>query len=230
LPNYNTGKIETHLERYNAQVAIEARWSPEQAFLVALDPFHQRTLDQGECVPLAQYKDWHPQICILNRGVELVKETIYYSLKRHRQTNNIEIREQHILDGHFRCSFHLQNYPNDIQQLDILVGSTLSDQKVHLQVDPYDVSGVNRDLFVASQQFEWFLYEHVETTSSFMVAFVFQNDQDGTVNLPTYPKKRTILTTSCHITRKSKYILWNYFFVVFLLSAVGFTSFVITPE
>jgi hypothetical protein len=226
----NTGAIETHLERYDAQVAIEVRWSPEQAFLAALDPTHRKPLNEGKCIPLPQYKGWHPQIFVLNRDVESIQKPIHYSLKRHGQTDKIEMREHHLLDGHFRCSFHLQHYPYDIQQLDISIGSTLSDKQVYLQVDPYDASGVNRDSFIAAQQFEWSLYEHVETKSSVVQAFVFQNDQDGTVNLPTYPKKRTILTTSCHITRKSKYILWNYFFVVFLLSAVGFTSFVITPE
>ncbi len=179
---------------------------------------------------MEEYKGWHPHIFILNRDTVSLEETTHYSLKRHYQTKQIETRELRIAEGRFLCDFELHHYPTDTQQLNISIGSNLPDKKVRLQADPLNVSGVNKESFAA--QHEWILYEHVETTPSWVKGYIFRHDQDGGGDLyvPGYPRTRRILNVTCHVSRKSQYFILNHFLIMFLFSAIGFSSFAVTVE
>ncbi len=210
---------------------MEAHWPVEASFLATLTSTQKETLDQEECLSLVgEYKGWHPQLFILNRDADSRDETIHYSLKRHHETKQIEARELRIFEGFFLCDFDLHHYPIDTQKLNISIGSNLPDKKVQLQVDPYNLSGVNKESFAA--QHEWILYEHVETTPGWVKGYIFRHDQDGGGDLyiPGRPKIRSILNVTCHVARKSQYFFWNHFLIVFLFSAIGFSSFAVTVE
>ena len=225
------GAIETHHERYTAYVAVEAHWPADALFLTTLNSTQRETLDQGDCLSLVgEYLGWQPHIFILNRDAGSLEETIHYSLKLNHETKQIDACELRIFEGRFLCDFDLHHYPTDTQGLNISIGSNLSDKKVQLQADPYNLSGVNKESFAA--QHEWILYEHVETTPGWMKGYVFRHDQDGGGDLyvPAQPKIRSILNVTCHVSRKSKYFFWNHFLIVFLFSAIGFSSFAVTVE
>ncbi|UJR34459.1 hypothetical protein I4U23_021866 [Adineta vaga] len=188
------GTIETHCERYAAYVAVESHWRADASFLATLTSNQIAALDQDEQLSLVgNYKGWHPHIFILNRDVGSIDETTHYSLKRHHETKQIEVRELRIFEGRFLCDFDLHHYPTDTQELNISIGSNLSDKKVQLYADPYNLSGVNKESFAA--QHEWILYEHVETTPSWVKGYIFRHDLDGGGDLyvPGYPKTRGTL-------------------------------------
>ena len=225
------GAIETHHERYNAHVAVEAHWPAEATFVATLTSTQKEALDQDECLSLVgEHTGWHPHIFILNRDSVSVEETIHYSLKRHHETKQIEVRELRIIEGCFLCNFDLHHYPTDTQGLLISIGSSLPDKNVRLLADPHNLSGVNKESFAA--QHEWILYEHVETESSWVKGYVFRHDQNGggILYIPGHPKIRGILNVTCFVARKSQYFFWNHFLIVFLFSAIGFTSFAVTVE
>lgn len=210
---------------------MEAHWPMEASFLATLTSTQMNALDQDEYVSLVgEYNGWHPHIFILNRDAGSLAETTHYSLKRDNETKQIEVRELRIFEGRFLCDFDLHHYPIDTQDLNISIGSNLSDRDVRLQVDPHTLSGVNKESFAA--QHEWILYEHVETKLDWVKGYVFRHDQDGGGNLyvPQHPKPRSILKVTCHVARKSQYFFWNHFLIVFLFSSIGFSSFAVTVE
>jgi hypothetical protein len=225
------GAVETHHERYDAHVAVESHWPAEASLLDTLTAGQKETLEQGEYVSLVgEYKGWQPHIFILNRDAGSLEETIHYSLKLHRETKQVEACELRIFEGRFLCDFDLHHYPTDTQNLNVSIGSNLPDKKVQLKADPHNLSGVNKESFAA--QHEWILYEQVETTPSWVKRHVFRHDQDGGGDLyvPAQPKIRSTLNITCHVARKSQYFFWNHFLIVFLFSAIGFSSFAVTVE
>jgi hypothetical protein len=231
LSLYCVGAVETHHERYDAHLAVESHWPADASLLATLTGAQKETLDRGEYVSLeGQYKGWQPHIFILNRDAGSLEETIHYSLKLHHATKQVEACELRIFEGRFLCDFDLHYYPTDTQNLNVSIGSNLPDKKVQLKADPHNLSGVNKESFAA--QHEWILYEHVETTPSWVKGYVFRHDQDGGGDLyvPAQPKIRSTLNVTCHVARKSQYFFWNHFLIVFLFSAIGFSSFAVTVE
>ena len=210
---------------------MEAHWPADASFLATLTASQKEVLDQDKYLSLCgEYKEWHPHIFILNRDSGSLEETKHYSVKQHSETKQIEVRELRIFEGHFLCQFDLHHYPTDTQELIISIGSNLSEKKVRLEVDPHNLSGVNKESFAAKH--EWILYEHVEAIPSWIKGYVFRHDQDGGGDLyaPERPNTRSILKVTCHVSRKLPYFFWNHFLILFLFSAVGFSSFAITVE
>lgn len=163
--------------------------------------------------------NWHPQIFLLNISPDH-KEKLKYSMKK--ISSQIEIREYHDIHGDFYSKFDLYHFPNDIQELNVSIGSALFDTEVILQADTNRPSGINREAFIDQQ--EWKLYNHVETKTKFLRGFLFQNDDDDDeVDIPGHEKKRSMLTISCHAGKLflMKNLLFSYFhsssFIIFLL-------------
>lgn len=92
--------------------------------------------------------------------------------------------------------FHLHHYPSDIQTLGISIGSSLSDNKFKLVQHPTILSGINKEIFEAQQ--EWHLYEHVEVKSRNVTGYYSPTDEDGDLDKPGYEKERNVLTFSFH--------------------------------
>ena len=75
----------------------------------------------------------------------------------------------------------------------------LYDDKVVLIVDPYHLSGVNREAFVDQQ--EWSLYEHVDTEQRYVTEFLLRDaDEEDDEGEEKYSenRKQPILTVTCH--------------------------------
>ncbi|UJR20509.1 hypothetical protein I4U23_023637 [Adineta vaga] len=227
------GEIDTQKEVFEAHVAIEARWfyhlkENEQEFISSLSSDDQAQLNNGKIVKLPEdysEKHWHPQLFILNLGRDHDKE-IKYSMKK--VASYIEIREFHDLNGNFYSKFDLHHFPNDIQQLNISIGSALFDTEVLLQADPNRASGINREAFIDQQ--EWKLYDHVDTQIKFLKGFVFQNDDDDELDTPGHERKRSIIIMASHAARRSSYFYWNGYCLIFLITLISFSSFAIPPN
>jgi hypothetical protein len=76
--------------------------------------------------------------------------------------------------------------------------------KVLLIVDPYRLSGINREAFVDQQ--EWSLYEHVDTHQRYVKEFLFRgvdeeeddDEADDASTVTNRERNRPILTVTCH--------------------------------
>jgi len=115
----------------------------------------------------------------------------------------------------------------------------LYNDKVLLIIDPYRLSGVNREAFIDQQ--EWKLYEHVDSQQRHVTHFLCSNnntqdadtdtDDDDEQNiLNNKQRKRSILTVTCHAARRSNYFYWNGYFLILLITLAAFTSFSILPH
>ncbi|CAF1636389.1 unnamed protein product [Adineta ricciae] len=226
------GPIETQFERYNADVAIEARWLADSKLLSSLTEHDHSVLSQGHAVRLRNYtKDetnWHPQLFIMNTSVDPDNQHIRYSIRKDRNSQLCYIREHRLVKGFFFSPFDFHHFPHDIQELNISFGSSESGSKIRLEPDFEILSGINREAFVALQ--EWILYDHVESKLRKVKGFAFQTDEDGELDVPGHEKERSILTISCHAARRAQYMFWNGYWISFIMTIVGFAAFSITAE
>jgi len=192
------GEIDTLNEKYQAQVAVEARWAVSFEVLIRiLSQSDQQRLTQGQSVSLNKYAEyhWHPQLFIENALGDL-NEQITYTVKRSND-QLFYICEHRQIKGLFWEKLELYHFPSDVQELSISFGSTLYDDKVILIADPFRLSAINREAFVDQQ--EWSLYEHVITEQRFMKEFLMQeeNEDDRQSNMEE-GRKRSFLVVSCH--------------------------------
>ncbi|UJR35037.1 hypothetical protein I4U23_027813 [Adineta vaga] len=241
------GEIDTLNEKYQAQAAIESRWSVDlQKLLPNLSPEEQQRLTQGKSVSLIKYAEnnWHPQLYIENALGDL-KEQIRYSAKKSKVDSQIYICEHRDIKGLFWEKLELHHFPSDVQDLSISIASMLYDDKVLLIADPHLSSGVNREAFVDQQ--EWSLYEHVDTQQRYIKEFLFRggNDddeeeeeeggegegkQEDAGTLTNKERNRSIVTVTCHAARCSNYFYWNGYCLIMLITIVSFCIFAIPPH
>lgn len=244
-----SGEINTQSEKFEAHVAIEARWivhSDEEKtkILSSLSSEDQTRLDDGTTIKLPKEfpeNYWHPQLFLLNISRDS-NQDIKYSLKKTGE--GIQIREFRDVDAIFYSKFDLHHFPTDIQELSVSIGSALFDTDVTIDADPNRASGINHEAFVAQQ--EWILYDHVETKTKFIKGFLFQNDDDDELDTPGHERKRSILTIVCHagiptsstimkensvdLGRRAKYFYWNGYYLIFLITIIAFSSFAIPAK
>ena len=141
---------------------------------------------------------WHPQLYIENAIGDL-KEQIGYSAKRSEEDNQVYVNERREIKGLFWEKLELQHFPSDIQDLSISVTSMLYDDKVLLILDPDNISGVNREVFIDQQ--EWYLYKHVDSEERSVAEFILRSDEDEDerdIGSTVEDRKRPVLTVTCH--------------------------------
>lgn len=197
------GNINIQTAQFDAQVAIEAQWLADSSVLLTLDDDTQRSLVEGQIIHLSnefmkQKQNWNPNLFVLNPSLSRYEEQIRYSLKKdeiNSISSRIYIREHRIVKGSFNILLHLRHYPSDVQTLSISLGSSLSDNKIKLVQHPTILSGINKEIFEAHQ--EWFLYEHVEVIQRKIGGYYSLTDEYGDLDKPGYEKDRNILTFSC---------------------------------
>jgi hypothetical protein len=161
-------------------------------------------LSDSHTVRLPNYRNdeynCHPQLFIINTNVDRDNQHIRYSLRKDRTTDAFYMREHRLIKGFFFSSFNFYHFPHDIQELSISFGSSESESKIKLEANSDITSGINKEVFVALQ--EWTLFEHVESRIRKVKGFAFQTDEDGELDMPEYEKERSILTISCHAGKK----------------------------
>ncbi|UJR17295.1 hypothetical protein I4U23_004190 [Adineta vaga] len=227
------GEIDTLTEKYQAHASIESRWSvSSEKFLSDISTINQERLMNGKSIVLEKYGEshWHPQLYIENALGDL-KEQIKYSAKINSKDKKIYVCEHRIIKGLFWEKLELQHFPNDVQDLSISVTSMFFHNRVLLVPDPDHHSGVNREAFVDQQ--EWSLYEHIDTEERFIKEFLFRtdygdeddDDDDEMKNFDKEDRKRSVLTTTCHVARQSQYFFWNGFCLILLITLVSFCAF-----
>ncbi|CAF1496458.1 unnamed protein product [Adineta ricciae] len=226
------GEIDTLNEKYQAQASIESRWAVDsQQLLAELSADDQQSLADGKSVSLLKYTEshWHPQLYIENALGDL-KEQIRYTAKISKNDNRLYICEQRDIKGLFWEKLELYYFPSDIQDLSISVASMLCNDRVVLLPDGDRKSGVNREAFVDQQ--EWYLYAHVDTEQRVTDEFDFESlDEDDRSTTKTGgERKRTIVTVTCHVARRSSYFYWNGYCLIFLITLVSYTCFFIPPS
>ncbi|CAF3824054.1 unnamed protein product [Adineta steineri] len=238
------GEIDTLNEKYQAQIAIESRWSIElDKISSSLSSDELNRLLHGKSISLMKYAEtnWHPQLYVENALGDL-KEQIRYSARKSKIDSQIYIREYRDIKGLFWEKLELHHFPSDVQDLSISIGSMFYNDKVILIADPNYSSGVNREAFVDQQ--EWSLYEHVDTQQRYIKEFLFREDnddeeeeedrgngEDDNANaINNKERYRSILTVTCHAARRSNYFYWNGYWLIFLITIVSFCIFSIPPN
>ncbi|CAF1165902.1 unnamed protein product [Adineta steineri] len=225
------GEIDTLNEKYQAQIAIEARWQVKlDKLLSILSSDDQKRLSDGKSISLMNYTElnWHPQLFIENAIGDL-KEQIRYTAKKSKEDNQIYVCEHRDIKGLFWEKLELHHFPSDIQELSISIGSVLYNDKVILIADPYNLSGINREIFIDQQ--EWKLYEYVDTQERYVKEYLIQNDDEKDKEINSNDeRKRSFLTVSCHAARRSGYFYWNGYCLVFLITICAFCTFSIPPN
>ena len=194
------GALNTESEKFHTHIAVEARWfmasREEEIKLISslssddLDRFHK-----GQTVKLPKdfsEKYWIPKLFFLNVSRDHDEERSY-NIKSYQQ--RVQIHEFIDVHGHFYCTFDLHDFPTDIQELSVSVGSAFYSTDVILEADSCRASGINHEAFIGVQ--EWSLYDHVETRSKFLKGFLFQNDGEDKLDNPNHEQKRSILTILC---------------------------------
>ncbi|CAF0715357.1 unnamed protein product [Adineta steineri] len=226
------GPIETQFERYTADIAIEARWLATPNFLSSINEHDRYILSCGHAVRLLNYRDdennWYPQLIIMNTNVDPDNQHIRYSLRKDRINGLYYMREHRLVKGFFYSPFNFHHFPHDIQELRISFGSSESGTKIKLEAASDIASGINTQAFISLH--EWILYEHVESCIRKVKGFSFQTDEDGELDVPGHEKERSILTISCHVARRSKYMFWNGYWISFIMTIIGFAAFSITAD
>ncbi|CAF3513494.1 unnamed protein product [Adineta steineri] len=226
------GEIDTLNEKYQAQIAIESRWSIElDKISSSLSSDELNRLLHGKSISLMKYAEtnWHPQLYVENALGDL-KEQIRYSAKKSKIDSQIYICEHRDVKGLFWEKLELHHFPSDVQDLSISIGSMFYNDKVILIADSYYSSGVNREAFIDQQ--EWSLYEHVDTQQRYIKEFLFRDghDEEETEFNLTEERKRSFLTISCHAARRSEYFYWNGYCLVCLITICAFCTFSIPPN
>ncbi|UJR10753.1 hypothetical protein I4U23_014941 [Adineta vaga] len=229
------GEIDTLNEKYQAQAAIEARWSVELDKIISILSLDDRKrLTDGKSVSLLQYSvlHWHPQLYIENVLGDL-KEQIRYTVKKSKENDQIYVCEHRDIKGLFWEKLELHYFPSDIQDLSISIASMFYNDRVILLADPNHLSGVNREAFVDQQ--EWKLYSHVDTESRYVTEYLIRDseEEDDDENEPkeyfnkSEDQKRSILTITCHAARRSNYFYWNGYCLILLITLMAFCIFAI---
>jgi len=206
------GELDTQAEKFQAHIAIEARWfskskDDEDQIISSLSIDDQTRLNNGNTIKLPKdfsENNWHPQLFLLNVSRDR-DEDIKYSIKKYG--SRVQIREFRDVYGKFYSKFDLHHFPTDVQELNVSIGSALFDTEVTLEADPNRASGINREAFVDQQ--EWKLYDHIETKTKFIKGFLFHNDDDDDeLDTPGHERKRSVLIIACH-AGITKYLLMH---------------------
>lgn len=193
------GEIDTLNERYQAQAAIDARWTISYNEIVRqLSHSDKQSLDKGKSISLPKYAEshWHPQLFIENALGDFI-EKITYSAKKSND-HYVCIREHREIKALLWEKLELYHFPCDVQELSITIGSTFFDDKVILIADSLHPSGINRETFVDQQ--EWFLYEHVINEQRSVKEFLLDDNGDDSAeqSILQDERKRSFIVFSCH--------------------------------
>jgi len=192
------GEIDTLNERYQAHIAIEARWTIDiDKLSPTLSSDDQNRLIEGKSISLLNYCEshWHPQLYIENAVGDL-KEQIRYSAKKSIIDNEIYICEHNDIKGLFWIKLELEYFPCDVQHLSISIASMIYDDKAILIADPHHLSGVNEEVFI--DQYVWTFYKYVDTEQRYIKEFIFQPNEGGKSTNNNEDRKRSVLTVTCH--------------------------------
>lgn len=206
------GEIDTLKETFQASVNIESKWSTTETFS-KYDPNIHR----------------NPHLYIDN-ALE-VKEEINYEIAEERGFKVItEIR---YIKGTFWEKLNFQNFPFDVQELELVLTSKLGSDKISLVTDPHKLSYI---AFEAKTKFKdqqkWNLFRFVTTSDTTCY------DNEASLKART-KKSQSIadiirarkyfkppkLVATCYTARKPGFYIINAFFLIFLITLVSFTVF-----
>jgi hypothetical protein len=116
------GEVDTMNERYQAIVKIKARW-------------HEKTEITGE---YDSNLDWNPKLYVENILHEKSMEQVSYEVIN-ENTGKTIIIETRIVKGWFWERMELNDFPLDIQELSVCLGSKLNPKYCRLISDPDEI-------------------------------------------------------------------------------------------
>lgn len=195
------GEVDTVNEKFMADVFVQAHWK-EPALDKATGP-----ADGSDLPNWSSY--WNPKLFVEN-GLGDLKETIWYSVS-YNDLGKATIFQRRRIKGTFFEKMELMEYPFDTQDLTVMLSSERGDHEVELMSDPIEVSSINVTSFVDEQ--EWELHKHVHTWTRVMSS-IFTNMK----------KRNPAIATSCRVSRRSRFFMWNIVIIMIFISSLTFTS------
>ncbi|KAK3786486.1 hypothetical protein RRG08_058542 [Elysia crispata] len=197
--------IDTVGQQFEAEVYIEARWTEKK--------FQGRSMMALADVEFQQC--WDPQLKLLNVVGDLDMEKTSMVLRYEPDSISPVLVYMWHVKGVFRERMELQHFPFDVQELSVVLSSSLPVEHVDLLEEPTYDSSVNLGALQDSE--EWKNYRHVEFTRD-----VKKREMDSF-------SKHPVLVVSAHVKRKLGTYFWNVGLIVFLILALTFTLLAVDP-
>lgn len=120
------GEVDTMNEKYQAEVRIISKWYD----------------DDGDITEYDKKNYWYPKLFIENALHDLKEECTYDVTKLDDKSM---ITETRIAKGSFWERIELQNFPIDIQELNITLASKYKPTQVKLIADPKRISNIHTE-------------------------------------------------------------------------------------
>lgn len=203
------GEIDTLEEAFQAEVVIESKWSTDEDF----DEYDPKV-------------NWNPQLYVAN-SID-AKESVSYDVSI--ENSKMIVTEIRIIKGKFWERFNLQNFPFDVQELELILTSKLGSDKLALVTDSHKLSFIDFDAKAKfKDQQRWYLYGYVTTTDS----AVFDKEKLHRVKSHSVAEiirarknfKPPRLVASCWSARRPGFYYVNAFFLIFLITLISFNVF-----
>lgn len=220
----NIGIIDTMNEKYQAEVNIESRW----------EVFPNQKDNEDVINNYNPEKHWNPKLYIENAVA--VKEEISYDTTI--ENNRYFITEKRNAKGYFWAHLKLKNFPVDVQELEIVLTSSIGSEKLALIRDESKVSFIIFDATLTFRdQQKWKLFRLVTTkTEATYEATKSQNKilkstrKHTENNIKKIVKARKEfkppkLVATCYAARRPGFYLMNAFFLVFLITTMTLANF-----
>ncbi|KAK3098099.1 hypothetical protein FSP39_016088 [Pinctada imbricata] len=180
--------ISTISESFTADVFLQARWREP-----ALD--HSRNVN----TEINWNSYWNPKIVIPNILSE--RKHLVWNMLQTDENGQTYVLEKHRIKAVFAENQELLQFPFDIQDLSILVSSSLSVEEVSLLEDDREVSNVHTETFTKQQ--EWSLYDCVTFTST-----------ELTKEYANTMFKNPGMYINCMAKRRGGFFIWNVMLIM----------------
>lgn len=205
------GEVDIMTEKYTAEVHVQSKWIEKNLSIRKYDP----------------NVHWNPKLYVDNILNEL-KLTIDYSIERNH--DHLVIIEDRILKAQFMEKMELNNFPVDLQELNVLVATKLDTQSINLVSENFSLmSRETKRTFVDQQK--WELFKFIELSQTYQDAIGGDERLDKRfTNIHNLIKNKMnfrspVVIATCQVARRPGFYLFNAFFLILLFTANSLTVF-----
>lgn len=221
------GCINTLNEKFDCQAFVECIWQDDELFKklikdVKINESNERKIQEKlSAFKFNPNENWTPKIFFDNALGEVKSETVY-KLRltekiddNNQETMTISVIEQRFIKGSFHEILELNDFPMDTQELSITLTSQFPDTEVKFIANSNEPSTISSEVFLDQQ--EWTLFGFVETKEKTIYDHFKGFNRSG-------------FSCSAMVARKPRYYFNNAYFVIFIITALGFVPFSVVPS
>ena len=200
----NVGDIDTVKQEFFCDLYLAVKWR---------EPRLRGKLSESD---IDWNAEWDPRIYFHNA----VSYNMFEKKHQLEETNHQDgplVRQSYRVKGTFKEILELNDFPFDYQRLNLILTSNWNMTLVSLSRDDLEEDNIQTWTFTGKQ--EWELQPHILTSIS-----LSENEQ------ATSPRRYPIYNITLHVKRKHNFYVFNMAFIMFLITALTFSSFIINAE